>query len=306
MNNKISKGSRLRIADEMSKAKIWYHGLQAEPDFLSRLFDLKSLKSRDSRYNNAYDDIYQHMVNNSDWDNNWVYTDPRTNLLYADDSFYLEFLSTTLLDVVRLDQQETDRLLDIYNRNLAEDGFEIIQTIDSFGNQIYNGQVKILGQAELASKNAEIKKYLDSDYVRNKIHIMNDAVISDTDLAIGTAKELLETMCKSILKQKNIVPDSNWTLIQLLKTTTSNLDFRPQDSTNPEEAEKSIKQILSGISSIVHGFSELRNRYGTGHGKDSDFKGLDSIYAKLFVGLISDVVIFYLSVNGENAELTED
>ncbi|MDR2384958.1 MAG: hypothetical protein LBD80_04760 [Tannerella sp.] len=32
------------------------------------MFDLKSLKSRDCRYSNAYDDIYQRTVNNSDLD----------------------------------------------------------------------------------------------------------------------------------------------------------------------------------------------------------------------------------------------
>lgn len=77
---------------------------------------------------------------------------------------------------------------------------------------------------------------------------MNDAIRKDTDLAIGTAKELLETTCKSILKQKAVAVDSNWTLPQLLKTTTNALDFTPKEAANPESAERSLKQILVVIS----------------------------------------------------------
>lgn len=66
LKNKITDVTRRHIADEMTIGKIWYHGNQTEPDFLARLFDLKSLPSRDGRYSNAYDDIYQHMVNNND------------------------------------------------------------------------------------------------------------------------------------------------------------------------------------------------------------------------------------------------
>ena len=132
---------------------------------------------------------------------------------------------------------------------------------------------------------------------------MVNAVKTDTDLAIGTAKELLETICKSILKQKNVSVDKNWTLQRLIKETSNSLNFRPKDAEDPEKAEQSIKQILGGISAIVQGVSELRNSYGTGHGKNSDFKGLEVKYAKLLVGVVSEIAIIFLATNGEPAEL---
>jgi hypothetical protein len=51
--------------------------------------------------------------------------------------------------------------------------------------------------------------------------------------------------------------------------------------------------------------TELRNAYGTGHGKDADFKGLETKYAKLLVGVVSEIVIIFLATNGETAELVE-
>lgn len=36
--------------------------------FLNEIWDLKSMPSEDSRFNNAEQDIVQHTINNNDWD----------------------------------------------------------------------------------------------------------------------------------------------------------------------------------------------------------------------------------------------
>ncbi len=303
--NKITDVTRQSVADEMQLERLWYYGNQNEPDFLARLFNLKRIPSRDYRYDNAYDDIWQHTVSNNDWDINWIYTDPRINLLHCEDELYLKFLSTTLHPIVRTNIKEATKLLEIYNNHLAGDGYEIVQTDEVSGKPIYSGRQQVTGQAHFAAKKAEIKKYLNTDYVNGKINTMNDAINTDTDLAIGTAKELLETTCKSILKEKTTVVEPDWTLPQLLKTTSSVLDFTPKQASDPEKAEKAIRQILGGIASVVHGVAELRNGYGTGHGKEADFKGLETKYAKLIVGVVSEIAILYLATNGETTELIE-
>jgi hypothetical protein len=305
LKNRITDVTRQHIADEMQLSKLWYHGNQTEPDFLGRLFNLKNLESRDSRYDNAYDDIYQHMVNNNDWDSDWIYSDPRINILHCEDDIYLKFLAMTVNPRVRTNPVEVSKLVEIFNKHLDADGFEIAQTDEISGKPVYSGRQKAIGQSHLVAKKVEIKRYLNTAYVNGKINTMTDSIHKDTDLAIGTAKELLETTCKSILKQKGIAIDTEWTLPQLFKATTNCLDFTPKEAGDPEKAEKAIRQILGGITSIVHGVAELRNGYGTGHGKDADFKGLEIKYAKLFVGIVSEIAILYLATNGETAELIE-
>ncbi|WP_247234263.1 abortive infection family protein [Telluribacter sp. SYSU D00476] len=303
--NRITDVTRRRIADEMTIGNMWYHGNLTEPDFLARMFDLKSLPSRDYRYTNAYDDIYQHMVNNNDWEEDWIYSDPRINLSHCDDETYLKFLAMTVHPRVRSNSDEVVKLIEIYNRHLSTEGFVIVQTDEISSKPVFSGRLNTIGQTHLAAKNTEIKKYLNTTYVNGKINTMSDAIQKDTDLAIGTAKELLETTCKSILRQKSVVLNPDWTLPQLIKATTNSLDFSPKEANDPEKAEKAIKQILGGIASIVQGVGELRNGYGTGHGKDADFKGLEIKYAKLLVGVVSEIVILYLATNGETAELIE-
>lgn len=53
---------------------------------------------------------------------------------------------------------------------------------------------------------------------------------------------------------------------------------------------------MSGFSNIVHGITELRNSYGTGHGHLPEFKTLNVIYIKLAVSASSELAIFYLSL----------
>lgn len=304
-NRKITTVTRKNIADELLVAKIWYHGRLEEPDFLNRLFDLKSLASRDYRYDNAYDDIYKHMVMNNDWEANWVFTDTRFNLMHCDDETFLRFLAETIHPAVRNDEDEILKIQEIYNRNLAPDGYEIIQTSEISGKPVFSGREIIIGQGHLISKKTEIIKYLNTEYIKNKINLMNEAVASDTDLAIGTAKELVETICKSILKRSSVEYDKDWNIARLLKETNNILDFTPKLAQKPEQAEKSLRQILGGISSVVQGISELRNAYGTGHGKEADFIGLESKYAKLIVGTTAEIAIFYLATSSENIELVE-
>jgi hypothetical protein len=191
--NRITDVTRRHISDEMTIGKIWYHGNQTEPDFLARLFDLKSLPSRDPRYANAYDDIYQHMVNNNDWEIDWIYSDPRINLLHCDDEAFLKFLAMTVHPRVRANSEDVTKLIEIYNKHLNADGYEIAQTDEISGKPVFTGRQKAIGQAHLTAKKVEIKRYLNTAYVNSKINTMTDAIHKDTDLAIGTAKELLET-----------------------------------------------------------------------------------------------------------------
>ncbi len=303
--NKITVITRRNIADELSISKLCYNGRLDEPDFLNRLYDLKHLPSRDYRYTNAYDDIYKHMVMNNDWEPDWVFTDTRFNLMHCNDEDYLKFLAETLHPAVRMNESEILKMQEIYNKHLEADGFEIIQVSEISGKPVFEGRQKIIGKSHLIANKAEIKKYLNTEYVNNKINLMNESVSVDTDLAIGTAKELIETACKSILKKHGKEYSADWNLGKLLKETFDILDFKPNKATNPEKAETSIRQILKGFTILINGIAELRNAYGSGHGKDADFKMLESKYAKLIVGTVPEIVIFLLATDGEDMEIIE-
>ncbi len=138
--SEISSITRQNIADDTVLNHIYYGGQLNDPDFLSRVFDLHSLPSRDpmGRYENAYYDIYQHTVNNDDYSPTWIYSDPRINLSHCPDEVYLKFLTETIHPIVRSNQIEIDKLFEIYNRHLADDGFEIYRNGDISGKSIFS------------------------------------------------------------------------------------------------------------------------------------------------------------------------
>lgn len=130
--NSISQSTRRKIMDFFSIIDSW-SGKLDEPDFLARIYDLTKMKSTDPRYKDAYGDIKQHRVNNFDWEEDWVFTDPRFNLLHAPDSELIQFLNETLSPKVR-DSDEAARLAKELNKLLRPEGYEF-GIEDTIGDQ---------------------------------------------------------------------------------------------------------------------------------------------------------------------------
>ena len=124
---KISQITRRDIVDAISVEEIDWSGRMEEAEFLSRLYNLTSLPSEDRRFEDAAGDIWQHRVNNFDWDDDWVFYDPRFNLMNGDDDAFLAFLSETIHPVVRPDPSEAERICQLYNQYLRNDGFQIVE-----------------------------------------------------------------------------------------------------------------------------------------------------------------------------------
>jgi AbiJ N-terminal domain 3 len=116
---------------------IWWGRLD-EIQFLKRLYDVGSMPSLDDRFDSAVGDIWQHCVNNADWDIDWVLMDPRFELTTSDPKL-LAFLAETLHPEVRSDRAEIEKLLASYNRILRRDRVEILSSGKLSGRVTYSG-----------------------------------------------------------------------------------------------------------------------------------------------------------------------
>lgn len=299
---KITQITRKDIFDSMTVENINWAGSMEESEFLSRLYDLGRLPSRDARYTDASGDIWQHRVNNFDWADNWIFSDSRFQLMNGDDEVLLRFLSETTHPVVRPDVTESKRLVQLYNEYLRHDGFAIVEKSRISGKPIYVGRnVGIVGTPGLEAAR-QVLSGADLGYVAQQITRMEAAVISDPGLAIGTAKELVETCCKTILSERGIdIPKSD-DLSHLVKRTVKELRLTPDDISDKAKAADIIRILLSNLATITNGIAELRNKYGTGHGKEAKAKGLGSRHAKLAVGAASTLVVFLAETHKETAD----
>lgn len=132
----------------------------------------------------------------------------------------------------------------------------------------------------------------NSAYISKQIHRMEQAVDNDPDLAIGTAKELIETCCKSILEERGKASAGTPDMPTLTKATFKELNLVPESVHESARGRDTVKRILSNLSTVGNGLAELRGLYGTGHGKEHQTSGLETRHAKLAVGAASTLVTF--------------
>lgn len=296
---KISQITRKDLFDAMVVEEVNWSGSLEEPQFLSRMYDLKYLPSNDRRFPDAAGDIWQHRINNNDWEAHWVFYDSRFELMNGDDEVLLKFLAETVHPIVRPDVTESQKLVQLFNKYLRNDGFELVEKSRISGKPIYVG--RNIGVIEVPGVSAAKESLSGTDlvYVAQQITRMEAAVLNDPGLAIGTAKELLETCCKTILSERGIEIHKNDDLQQLVKRTVKELKLTPSDIPDQAKAADTIRILLSNLATITNSIAELRNKYGTGHGKSASSKGLGPRHAKLAVGAASTLAVFLAETHRE-------
>lgn len=294
---RISQITRRDIVDVIQVQRINWCGRLDEPRFLSRLFDLASLPSTDHRFRDAAGDIWQHRINNYDWDEDWVFYDSRFNLLNGDDEVFLRFLCETIHPVVRPDVTEAERFCQLYNHFLKNDGFQLVEKTRISGKPVFVGRYEGVVSAPGITVARDALSGADAGYVAQQITRMETAVQNDPGLAIGTAKELVETCCRTILTERGVEIPRNPDLPMLVKLTSMELELTPADIPELAKAAKMIKRLLSNLATITQGIAELRNQYGTGHGREATTRGLTSRHAKLAVGAASTLAVFFVETH---------
>ncbi len=132
----------------------------------------------------------------------------------------------------------------------------------------------------------------DARYLAEQIRRIEQSVEIDPALAIGTAKELIETCCKTILAERKKSISGMPDIASLTKAVFKELKLVPEGVSENARGTKTIKILLSNLSTIAQGLAELRGLYGTGHGKEARAKGLTPRHAKLAVGAATTLATF--------------
>ena len=144
----------------------------------------------------------------------------------------------------------------------------------------------------LARNAAELQEKFSSEYLSQQIELMLKMQSENPTDAIGKAKELIESCCKTILDSREIVCNINWDVGQLTGETLKTLKLMPKDIPEDAPAATEMKALLGNLRAIATNVAALRNHYGSGHGKSADYKGLSQRHAKLAVGSSITLVEF--------------
>ena len=144
----------------------------------------------------------------------------------------------------------------------------------------------------LAPNAAELQEKFSSEYLSKQIDLMLKMQVENPTDAIGKAKELIESCCKTILDNKNVSWDKNWDMSKLTGETLNLLNLTPKTIPDTDPVSENIKAVLGNLRGITTKLAEIRNPYGSGHGKSASFTGLEIRHAKLAVGCSITFVTF--------------
>ena len=139
----------------------------------------------------------------------------------------------------------------------------------------------------------------DVPHLQQQIDRARNAIEDDPGLAIGTAKEIVETTCKTILTERGISYAPDVKIPELVKITREALKLVPDNIPESAKGSESIKKILGSLGAVAQGIGELRSLFGTGHGKEGKRKGLSPRHARLAVGAAATLSMFLLETHKE-------
>jgi len=170
----ISEITRKNIFDELYKrTDLW--GRADVVSFFKRIWDLDAMPSRDGRFDTAAQDIWQHMINNYDYDEQFL-LEEYFELLIKNDQEFMNFLEQLVHPMIR-NQSSQESYINLLNEHLHNDGFHLYPTSQLSGYPIYKvhriqngvrGEVKNLIFAAVGAK----PEIIINDSLNNDITIV--------------------------------------------------------------------------------------------------------------------------------------
>ena len=103
--------------------------------------------------------------------------------------------------------------------------------------------------------------------------------------AIGGAKELVESVCRTVLRLiGEPAPGETAGLVDIAESTLNALEFVPAVVDDAKKGAALIRRCLRQLGAVVASLAELRDVYGSGHGRGGKWKGLSPRHARLAAG----------------------
>jgi hypothetical protein len=264
----ISEATRRDIMDLLSAGEVAWAGRLEEPRFLERIFDLSKMRSTDGRFRDAAGDIWQHRINNYDWPADWVFTDDRFQLLRCPDELFGRFLAEMCHPVVRPDVDEARGLVKGFNELLATDGWELSEVAQLSGRPVFAAcrREAYRGAAESLQSDG-YERLKDPEALREHLRRIDRDLNSDPAGAIGSSKELVETVCKTILDDYGVEYRQGADAMDLYKLVQVELRLNVEAVEDSKKGSEASVKALRALITTIQSLAELRNELGLGHGR---------------------------------------
>jgi len=194
--------------------------------------------------------------------------------------------------------------------------FRVLTSVLGGSRQRYNDAARFVGMKDWLKQNAPelIDELYDEDSLPSIVSLesieqagtihsvfelnkhaarIRKAIDGDPEQALGSAKELLETVLKTVIGDHALKPIDD--IHSLLKKARAELDLDPKTPVGDSPAAESLRRTLSSLGQVVVGVAEVRNLYGTGHGRSHSHE-LEVAHVRLVVNAAISMATFLLEV----------
>ena len=149
---------------------------------------------------------------------------------------------------------KASRAVEKINELISYDGYKVVEK----GNKY-----KIVNTGNIVIEPESLEKY-ENDFLSDQIKKCDDKILEgDFDGAITNARTLTETVIVNILSKYDQGYKYKGDLISGYGRIKRLLKLDPSDTNYPD----SIKQILSGLISIINGLANMRNKMSDAHAR---------------------------------------
>lgn len=138
----ITREQRLEIYKAITAlGSVWGQSGQIDcVQFLNKIWELRLMSSSDPRFKTAAEDAKKHLIDNDDWDDDYVFLD-RFKLLDCSEEEFLKFLNVVISSEVRGDENEIEKYISVIE-SLLPKKYGIIETTDKNGQIIHSVLMK--------------------------------------------------------------------------------------------------------------------------------------------------------------------
>lgn len=190
-------------------------------------------------------------------------------------------------DFIREPERHT-AVVDYLNRALRFDGFEVQQQ---------GGQMRLVEAGKgvpVLSELAGLAEMIDFDTVSRDLDRALASAATDPEDAVTAACSTIESVCRSILVELGAPLPAKKDVQGLYNAVKQPLGLSPDRSDLDPIIANDVRQVLSGLATVIGGVGALRTHGGDAHGREKGYERVDARIARLSIHAASTAALFLI------------
>lgn len=184
--------------------------------------------------------------------------------------------------------EKLGKVLAHLNSYLVHDGYELQQN----GSNAH--LVRAGSSSPVIATLADTLQTIDFDTVQRDLQRALASVRTDPEDAVTAACSIVESLCRSVLRELDIPLPAQLDIQSLYKAVREPLGLAPGREDVAPEIAGDVRAILGGLNSTIQGIGALRTHAGDAHGRERGFKRIDARIANLAIHAAGSVALFII------------